>query len=324
MTRCLVTGATGFVGRSLASTLAASGVFVRGIARTPGATGASELVIADLAELAPGNPAFERIDVVFHLAAKTHDMAETRGAETEYQRINVEGTKRVVAAARHHRVRRVVFVSSVKAIDEGNVVPATEQTPETPLTAYGRSKLKAERVVRDASGAGAFESVCLRFPLLYGPNQRGNLQRMIAAIAAGRFPPPPDNGNRRSMLHVANAVDALVLAARHPAAAGHIYIVTDVESYSTRAIFDAVRAALGRRPMRWHIPDAGFRALAVVGDVARRVAGRRIGFDSDAYQKLLGTAAYDSSAIQRDLGFRPAHELMGSLPALLADLRAAP
>jgi len=322
--QCLVTGATGFVGRSLVSTLMTSGAFVRGLARTPVASAASELVIADLAELPPDSPAFHGIDVVFHLAAKTHDMAATRGVEAEYQRVNVEGTRRVVAAARFHGVRRVVFVSSVKAIDEGNETPASEQTLERPLTPYGRSKLEAERLVREVSTAGAFESACLRFPLVYGPRQRGNLQRMIAAIARGRFPPPPDNGNRRSMLHVANAVDALVLAGSHPAAAGRVYIVTDAEPYSTRAIFDAVRAALGRSPMHWQVPDAGFRMLAITGDLARQVVGRRVGFDSDAYQKLLGTAAYDSTAIQRDLGFWPAHELRSSLPALIEDLRAQP
>ena len=320
--RCLVTGATGFVGRSLVSTLRESGVFVRGLARTPPSGTASGVVGADLADLPENSPILDGIDVVFHLAARTHDMAETRGAEAGYQRVNVEGTRRLIAAARHHGIRRLVFVSSVKAIDEGNETPANEQTPERPLTPYGRSKLEAERLVRDASAGGAFESVCLRFPLVYGPHQRGNLQRMMVAIERRRFPPPPDTGNRRSMLHVANAVDALVLAARHPAAAGHVYIVTDAAPYSTRAIFDAVRAALGRPPLRWHIPDGGFRALATLGDLARLVAGRRVGFDSDAYQKLLGSAAYDGSAIQRDLGFEPAHELESSLPALLQDLRA--
>jgi len=324
MMRCLVTGASGFVGGALVSTLQGTGAFVRGMARTHASSAGSESVVADLAELPPDSPIVEGIDVVFHLAAKTHDMAETRGVEAEYQRTNVEGTRRLIAAARWHGVRRLVFVSSVKAIDEGNQTPANEQTPERPLTPYGRSKLEAEHLVRAASADGAFESVCLRFPLVYGPQQRGNLQRMMAAIERGRFPPPPDTGNRRSMLHVANAVDALVLAGHHPAAAGRVYIVTDSAPYSTRAIFDAVRAALGRSPVRWYIPDVGFRILATLGDVARSLAGRRVGFDSDAYQKLLGSAVYDGSAIRRDLGFQPLHTLQSSLPALLRDLRAGP
>lgn len=322
MTRCLVTGATGFVGRSLVSTLRASGHTVRGLARRPGASAATELITADLATLRADAGVFEGIDVVFHLAAKTHDMTEAPGVEAEYRQTNVEGTQRLLGAIAGRGVRRVVFVSSVKAIDEGNETPATEATPPRPLTPYGRSKLEAERLVLEAAAEGAFEAVCLRFPLVYGPGQQGNLQRMIAAIDRGRFPPPPASSNRRSMLHVDNAVAALELAGAHPAAAGRTYIVTDGQPYGTREIFDATRKALGRPPMMWQVPMWTFRALGWAGDQARRVSGRRVAFDSDALQKLLGNAVYDSTAVQRDLGYRPRRDLMTSLPAMVADMRA--
>lgn len=320
--RCLVTGATGFVGRALVARLRASGHVVRGLARRPAPTGATELVVADLADLPIDTTIGRGIDVVFHLAAKTHDMAERAGAEADYHRANVEGTRRLLDATHGHDVRRVVFVSSVKAIDEGNREPAAEQTPTRPLTPYGRSKLEAEQLVTQAAARSAFDTVCLRFPLVYGPGQRGNLQRMIATIDAGRFPPPPANGNQRSMLHIDNAVAALMLAGTQPVAGSRTYIVTDARPYSTREIYDAVRLALGRAPTRWSVPMWGFGAMATMGDLARRLTGRRVGFDSDALQKLLGTAVYDSRAIGRDLGYRPDHDLITSLPALVADLRA--
>jgi UDP-glucose 4-epimerase len=322
MMRCLVTGATGFVGRALVARLRASGHVVRGVARRPASTEATELVVADLADLPADATISHGIDVVFHLAAKTHDMAETSGVEDEYQRTNVEGTRRLLDAIHGHGVQRVVFVSSVKAIDEGNARAADEQTPAHPQTPYGRSKLAAEQLVRQASARGAFESVCLRFPLVYGPGQRGNLQRMITAIDRGRFPPPPASANRRSMLHVDNAVAALLLSGTQPVAGSRTYIVTDARPYATREIFDAVRAALGRTPVRWSVPMWGFRTMAMAGDWGRRLAGRRLGFDSDALEKLLGSAVYDSGAIQRELGYRPDHDLITSLPDLVADLRA--
>lgn len=315
--RCLVTGATGFVGRALVARLRASGTVVRGIARSCEGATTNECLAVDLAELPPDTAALDDIDTVFHLAAKTHDMIEAPDVEAQYQKINVEGTRRLLAAARSRRVQRVVFVSSVKAIDEGNTVPATERTPEQPLTAYGRSKLEAERTVLAVAAESGFDAVCLRFPLVYGPHQRGNLQRMIGAIERGRFPPPPANGNRRSMLHVENAVDALLLAASDPRAAGQIYIVADADAYTTRQVYDAVREALGRRPVGWSVPEWIFRLLASGGDVARRLLGRRIGFDSDAFQKLLGSAAYDSGRMQRELGYRPRHDLIGSMRALV-------
>jgi UDP-glucose 4-epimerase len=323
MMRCVVTGATGFVGRALVSELRAAGSFVRGLARREAASDAQELVAVDLATLPPDTTALMDTDVVFHLAAKTHDMTDARGVEAEYERTNVEGTRRLVEAARGSGVRRVVFVSSVKVIDEGNTRPVTEETPERPLTPYGRSKLAAERLVRAAADAGAFEAVCLRFPLVYGPGQRGNLQRMIDAVERGRFPPPPANGNQRSMLHVANAVQALLLAGTQPAAAGRTYIVSDERAYSTREIFEGVCAALGRSPSALAVPEWAFRLLATGGDLARRVAGRRLGFDSDAFQKLLGSAVYDCRLIRDELGYHPGHDLLRSLPLLVEDTRTA-
>lgn len=321
--RCLVTGATGFVGRALVTRLRHAGNFVRGVARTPREGPADEYVAMDLAELPADSRICDGIDVVFHLAAKTHDMAEAAGAEAQYRRANVEGTRRLLDAARGRGVRRIVFVSSVKAIDEGNDSPASETTPLRPSTHYGRSKLEAEQLVMAATAAGGFTAVCLRFPLVYGPAQRGNLQRMIAAIERNRFPPPPDNGNRRSMLHVENAVDALLLAAEDERAAGRTYLVADARPYSTREVYDAVRVALGRAPLTWHVPEWTFKLLAATGDVMRIATGRRVGFDSDALQKLLGSAAYDISRIRQELGYQPVFDLIGSLPALVDAHKAA-
>jgi nucleoside-diphosphate-sugar epimerase len=261
------------------SKLRASGYIVRGLARRPAASDATELVTAYLADLPDTAAICDGIDVVFHLAAKTHDVADAAGAEADYQRTNVEGTRRLLRAAEGRGVRRIVFVSSVKAIDEGNLDLATETTPPAPRTPYGRSKLQAEHLVDAAAVSGGYDAVCLRFPLVYGAGQRGNLQRMLATIDRGRFPPPPANGNRRSMLHAENAVAALLLAATHPDAAGRTYIVTDRLPYSTREIFDAARAALGRPAITWHVPLPVFQVMAWVGDLARPLARRRVGFD---------------------------------------------
>ena len=319
--RCLVTGATGFIGRRLVDQLRAEGAFVRGLARSPAPSAAHELMLGDVADLPPNSPLLDGIDVAFHLAAKTHDMAEADDAEAEYQRVNVQGTAQLLALAVHSKCARFVFVSSVKAVDEGNERPAVESDTPRPLTAYGRSKMQAEGLVFETAATHGFEAVCLRFPLVYGPDQRGNLQRMIEAIDRGRFPPPPRNANRRSMLHVQNAVDALMCAGRHRSAPGHVYFVTDAAAYSTRDIYDAIRAALGRPPIQWSVPAWAFRAMAAGGDVARRIVRRRVGFDSSAYQKLLGSASYRIDRIQRELGFWPSHDLTSSLPAMIESHR---
>jgi nucleoside-diphosphate-sugar epimerase len=325
----LVTGATGFVGRALVARLRADGVSVRGISRTshaslsPSTTKARlDFVVADLSEGSLEPNIVDGVDVIYHLAAKTHDVREGPGAEAEYRRLNVTGTERLHQALRPGSIRRFVLASSVKAVDEGGGEQIEETVVPRPITAYGRSKRAAEELVMRASESLRFEPVCLRFPLVYGPGQRGNLQRMMAAIEAGRFPPPPSNGNRRSLLHLDNAVEALLLAGRHPAAAGQVYFVTDATAYSTRAIYDAIRSALGLRTKAWAVPEPAFRVAALAGDLLRALTRRRVGFDSDALQKLLGSAWYSSAKIERELGYRPERDLFSSMPGLVAGHKA--
>jgi len=262
------------------------------------------------------------IDVIYHLAAKTHDTHEAAGADADYTRINVDATRALVEAAVRLRIPRFVYVSSVKAMDEGGPGMRDESQPPAPETAYGRTKLAAERAVFEVASRGGVAPVCLRFPMVYGPGQRGNLANMIRAVDRGRFPPPPETGNRRSMLHVENAVDGLLLAGRHDAAPGQTYLVTDANPYSTRELYDWIRAALGRRAIQWSVPVWGFRALALAGDAARTIVRHRIGFDSDAFQKLLGSAWYSPAKMSRELGYQPAHDLRAALPELVADYRS--
>jgi nucleoside-diphosphate-sugar epimerase len=320
-TVCLVTGATGFIGTALVDRLRATGASVRRLARTARGSGTDDLAIADLAAGPIPPRIFDGIDTVYHLAAKTHDVFETDAAGSEYWSINVEGTERLLESTRGRGVRRVVFVSSVKAQAEQTPHAIDETYPAEPTTPYGRSKLAAERLVLTEAARRGFEAVCVRFPLVYGPGQRGNLVRMIAAIDRGRFPPLPA-GNRRSMLHVENAVEALMLAGRHPAAAGRTYTVTDAVPYSTREIYDLIRKALGKSPVTWSVPEWAFRTMAAAGDGAHRLLGRRVGFDSEAVQKLLGSAWYSAERITRELGYRPTQTLAETMPALIAEYRA--
>ncbi len=313
----LVTGASGFLGRRLCARLRAEGVRVRALSRRPGEGPWEDALALDLATapLPPG--ALAGVDTVFHLAARTHALGE-RGDEPLYRALNVEGTRRVVEAAVAAGVARLVLASSVKAIGEGGPHCLDEDSPEAPASAYGRSKLEAERLVQAAGRTRAIHTAVLRLTLLYGSGAPGNLARMLAAVRRHRFPPIPECGNRRSLLHVDDAVEALLLAARRPEAAGRTYIVTGPRPYSTREIYEAMCRALGREPPRWSVPLAALRLLARAGDAGGRLAGRRLPLDSAALDKLAGSAWYSARRIERELGFRARRELAESLLEMAA------
>ena len=96
-----------------------------------------------------------------------------------------------------------------------------EEDGVEPDTPYGRSKLAAEELV--LHGGYVPEPVVLRLCMVYGPQAKGNIEKMIEAVRRNRFPPLPEMGNRRSMVHVQDVVQAAVLAGTHPAAVGQAY-----------------------------------------------------------------------------------------------------
>ena len=312
--RVLVTGASGFIGRALCSRLTAGGWQVRALLRQENSGPWEEVVCGDLTRDLP-EETMKGVSTVFHLAGRAHVLRENKQDDEEYFRVNTEGTRRLLEAARKEGVSRFVFFSSVavwKATNENCLNEASPCQPETP---YGKSKLEAERLVLE--GDYVPEPVVLRLTMVYGPGMKGNLPRMIDAVAKGLFPPIPEFSNKRSMVHVDDVVQAALLASEKPEAVGQTYIVTDGQAYSTREIYECLCEALGKSIPGWHIPAIVFRGLARTGDIIGNLRGRRFFFDTDALYKISGSSWYSSHKIESELGFHPNYHLRTSLPDIV-------
>jgi len=320
MDNVLVTGANGFIGFALCRNLQNGEKHVRATLRDRVDGPWHEAVCMDLGgEIA--SQIFNGVDTVFHLAGKAHALTETRQEKDEYFRINTEGTRKLLEAAAVAGVRRFILFSSVKAMGEGGRECQDESVPCHPETPYGESKLAAEKLVLE--GGYVQEPVVLRLSMVYGNSEKGNLPRMIRAIAKGRFPPLPGVANKRSMVHVEDVVRAAMLAAEKPEAIGQTYIVTDGTPYSTRQIYEWICEALGKPVPGWSIPMPVLHALARIGDGIGRLRERRFTFDSDALDKLIGSACYTSAKLERELGFKPARHLRESLPEIVRYLHGS-
>ena len=270
---------------------------------------------------APVSPSLlEGVDTVFHLAGKAHAVSERGVDDEDHQRITVEGTRLLLAAAADSDVARFVFFSSVKAMGERSENCQDEGAQCHPETPYGRAKLKAEQLVKEFGEASGVHVVNLRLPLVYGPASQGNLARMLEKVAAGRFPPLPETGNKRSMVHVDDVVESAIRASETPQAMGRTYIITDGRSYSTREIYAMMCVLLDKRMTRWLIPAPVLRLLASVGDLIGVLRGKRFVFDSDTWRKLSESAWYSSARAERELGFRPKRNLREALPEMAVSL----
>jgi nucleoside-diphosphate-sugar epimerase len=314
----LVSGASGFIGRGLCARLCEEGVRVRGLMRKAAAGPWNEAALYDIGTEAPPEYILSGVDTVFHLAGKAHALSESRQEEDEYFRINMGGTLRLLEAANRAGVRRFVLFSSVKSMGEGGEICEDESVDCKPTTAYGKSKLDAERLVLE--GNYVAESVVLRLSMVYGPSSKGNLPRMIDAVAKGHFPPLPEVHNRRSMVHVGDVVEAALLAAGRLEAAGHVYIVTDGQMYSSRQVYEWICEALDMPVPNWRVPIGVLKAAAKAGDCIGWALGRRFMFDTEGMRKLLGSACYSSKKIRRELGFAPKYDLRSALPDIVAHL----
>ncbi|OPY89501.1 MAG: 3 beta-hydroxysteroid dehydrogenase/Delta 5--_4-isomerase [Syntrophaceae bacterium PtaU1.Bin231] len=325
MNRVLVTGATGFIGTHLVRALRAAGVSVTALdldvskAGTPG--DGVDWIAGDLFDGECLTTAIRGADTVIHLVAKTHDVSAVED-EAEYQRINVFGTRRLLAACRPDTVRHLIYFSSVKAMTEESEGTLDETFTPRPTTAYGRTKLAAEEAVRQAGNEKGFRTTTLRLPMVYGPGNRGNVYRMIAAVDRGRFALIGRGENRRSMVYVGNVVEATLAVARRRDLPCDVYLVTDGTDYSVRELYEAIARGLGRRPMPCGIPLFAAKGLARLGDWGGRLTGRALPFNTGALTKLTGELRFSSERIRRDAGFVPTHRLQEAIGETIRWYRA--
>ena len=132
----------------------------------------------------------------------------------------------------------------------------------------------------------------VRPSLIYGPGVKGNLAIMRSGIEKGWFPPLPETGNRRSMIHVDDLVRALLLVAEDDRADGEIFIATDGVPHSSRKIYEAICQQVDKTVPRWSVPKFLFDGVASVSSRFRYKV-----------EKLLGDEYYSSAKLE-SLGFR--------------------
>ncbi len=293
-----ITGATGFVGTALLKRLLREDVRLFAAVRDAQAAAdlppaADRIVVEPLSDSSDYSSALRNMDVVIHLAARVHVMQD-RAADPlqEFRRVNVAGTERLARQAVRSGVKRFVFISTVKVHGEETATPYREHDRVSPLDPYGVSKAEAESALRGLAGETGLEVVVVRPPLVYGPGVKANLLQLMSAVARGIPLPFGSIRNRRSIVYVGNLVDALVLCALHPAAAGKTYLVSDGEDVSTPELIERMAAALGRSHRLFPCPAGLMRA-------AGRLTGR-----SSAVERLLGSLQVDGSRIERELGWK--------------------
>ncbi|CAE6726199.1 UDP-glucose 4-epimerase family protein [Paraburkholderia domus] len=295
MSHVAVTGANGFVGRTVVRTLLARGHEVTAIVRrSAGETGGVRQCVVGEAGAAAWPPGLKP-DAVIHLAARVHVMRENASDSlAAFREANVIGALRVAEAAHRAGVRRLVFVSSIKALAETDGGrPLREDDPPQPQDPYGVSKLEAERALVRFGEESGLEVVIARPPLVYGPEVRANFLQLMSVIAKGLPLPLGAITARRSLVYNENLADALILCATDPRAAGECFHITDGADLTVAELAKVLGRHLHKHV--WLAPVPANWLLA-----AGKLTGR-----SAQVERLVEPLRVDSSRIREKLQWQP-------------------
>lgn len=242
--RVFVTGASGFIGGAIARELARDHTLLAMSRRAASDASIKELgaepVRCDLATLEPdGLPV---CDAVVHSAA----WVEPWGQREDYWRANVEGTDRVLTAAKRAGARRFLHISTEAVLWRGQHLRDVDEThpyPEKTPYLYAETKALAERRVL-AANAPDFETIALRPRFVWGPGDRTLVPEVKKMVERGAFVWLDGGRARTSTTHVANLVHAVKLALER-GRGGEIYFVTDGEVNDFKSFLTRLLAAEG-------------------------------------------------------------------------------
>ncbi len=287
--RIAVTGASGFLGRSLCPVLQARGHEVVALDRGQ---------IGDFTAVPDWRPLIAGADAVVHLAAIAHRSNVTAARLSEVNRGVPLALGRAAAAAG----ARLLFMSSVKVHGEQTHVGAfDEASAYLPEDSYARAKAEAEMGLRAIPG---LKLSVIRPPLVYGPGVKGNFLLLLRAVASGWPLPLAALENRRSFVYSGNLADAVARCVESPQAAGRSYLVCDGRARSTPELCGAIGVALGR-PARLFPFPAHWLDLA------------------ESLGKLTQSLEVDDGAIRRELAWTPPHSFEAGLRETAAWFRTS-
>ncbi|HAU1140116.1 TPA: NAD-dependent epimerase/dehydratase family protein, partial [Legionella pneumophila] len=236
MAKILITGATGFIGRSLVPALLSEGHDVRcAVLQLDSTLQAEQIVINNLEVHTDWTDALRNVEIVIHLAARVHIMKEyATSSLDEYCKINSIATKNFVEQAAQNNVKRFIFLSTIKVHGEfsQNNLPFSEDCRTQPEDPYAKSKLYAEQFIQEICQNARMEFVILRPPLVYGPYVKANFLRILQLVDK-KWPLPFGSiYNKRTFIYIDNLVSAISAVVSEPSAANQVYLVADDCSWS--------------------------------------------------------------------------------------------
>jgi nucleoside-diphosphate-sugar epimerase len=288
----LVTGADGFVGRSVLAKIS-SHYYVKASVRRQ----TDSLVIADqifeVGEISGSNSwssAICNVNTVIHLAAVAHKSSVNQDYINE---VNVNGTINLAKQAVDAGVKRFIFISTIGVLGNAtSSVPFNENSPSNPHSSYAESKFQAEMELLKIASKTNLEVVIIRPVLVYGIGAPGNFGKLVSLIKKTPFLPFALCNNKRSFISVDNLVDFVSVCISHPKAANETFCISDGTDISIREFTNRIANGLTKKLTQLPVPVSFLKLLG-------KITGK-----TDSVEQLCGNLQVDSSKARQLLGWR--------------------
>ncbi len=308
-----MTGATGFVGRHIVAHLRDAGFRVRALVRessdlSPIRSSIDEFVVGDLGDPHSLEGCCDGVDAVIHSAcavAGTFDSG--RAAESEFMRVNRDGTVNLATEVLRHEGLRIVHVSSTAAMGTPQSPIVDENSPCNPRAPYQRSKRAAELELLRLHEDHGLNVVIVRPCVVAGRGKDfSELRTLYKLVRRGVFPFIGTNLHvQKPLIHVDDLVQALVLAT-DKGQAGGVYLVHSGARHTFGEILEVAGEIAGVRRTHFHVPLALARAAAVAfGAIGRFAPDWNPPITDDRIQLFLTDRRIDISRAVEDLGYAP-------------------
>ena len=308
--RVLVTGASGLLGRAVATSILAAGHEVRTLQRSPSRVEGAADVLGSVTDATSVARATAGVDGIVHLAAKV----SLAGDPAEFEAVNVGGTLRLLRAAVESGVGRFVYVSSPSVAHSGSSIVGDDAEPADPLRAHGdyaRTKAQAELLAL-AADSPALAVVAVRPHLVWGPGDTQLVARIVERARQGRLPLLGKGAALIDSTYIDNAASGIAAALeRAPHVHGNSYVITNGEPRPVAELLDGMCRAAGVPTPRWSVPAGVARTAGSLIEAVWRV---RPGVDEPPMTRFLAEQLstahwFDQRRTRADLQWTPAVSL---------------
>lgn len=267
--KILITGAGGWLGSELTERLLEEGNSIRAFVLFSSKK-LNELKekYNDLLEIIEGNicnkndigKCLEEIDVVYHLAAKVHSLPKSKEEEEQFFKINTEATEQLFKLCLKHKVKRVIFYSSVSVYGESEKI-IDVNSAKNPVTAYAKSKLMAEEIGLKLFKEKGLPITIIEPVTVYGGDDVGNFEKLKRLVNKGFVPRFGDGENKKTVIYYKDLISMTIEISKDINTLGEV-IICGTESISYNHIISVFSKASTKKAIVLNI-DKRFTKLIV-------------------------------------------------------------